>query len=286
MIKRLIISICFLCASIVSFSQEKKAFLVGIGDYAPLTGWTKIHGDNDVSIVKNNLLGYGFEPDNIVSLQNGEATFDAIIRGLNNLLYYARPNDIIYIQFSGHGQQITDLDGDEEDGLDEAWVPYDAPKSYSQYYKGGKHITDDFLFTYLQQLRHKVGKRGKITIVSDACHSGGGSRGFEDDVFIRGTDEIFTIPGDHPQYKPSTVTYDWLFVSACKSYQNNFEFKDSNGEYTGMLTHIISCDKRNFLETSYRDLISGWKLKMKQIAKYPQSIEEYGQPSLMNQFIF
>lgn len=48
-----------------------------------------------------------------------------IIRALHWLVADAQPNDSLFLHFSGHGGQTEDLDGDEEDGLDETIYPVD-----------------------------------------------------------------------------------------------------------------------------------------------------------------
>ena len=166
---RLGIFLLTLLISCLSLSgQEKRALLIGIGKYAPETGWHHIHGDNDVALTKAVLQRNGFAGNNITTLVNEEATFAAIDAALSRLVSTAKSKDIIYIQFSGHGQQITDLDGDEDDGLDECWIPYDARKSYQAgIYEGQNHFTDDRLFGYLSRLRSRIGSSGKIVVISD-----------------------------------------------------------------------------------------------------------------------
>lgn len=156
----------------VSSAQERRALLVGIGEYPAESEWTLVHGDNDVRIILEFLLGQGVKAECIEIVTNEEATKKGILSALERLAKTAGKGDVLYIHFSGHGQQVTDLDGDEEDGFDEAWVPYDARKKYvSRVYEGENHIIDDELNAYLKKLRAKVGPKGRITVVSDACHS-------------------------------------------------------------------------------------------------------------------
>ena len=42
-------------------AQNKLALVIGIGDYPEESGWCKIHGDNDISIVTEMLEENGFE---------------------------------------------------------------------------------------------------------------------------------------------------------------------------------------------------------------------------------
>ena len=52
-----------------------------------------------------------------------------IIRGCQWLVEAARPDDSLFLHFSGHGGQTEDLDGEEEDGLDETIYPVDFKTS-------------------------------------------------------------------------------------------------------------------------------------------------------------
>lgn len=61
----------------------------------------------------------------------------------------------IYIYYSGHGTQRTDLDGDEADGKDEAFV-----------FKDGV-LLDDEIATIINNM-----KCSKLVCIADSCHSG------------------------------------------------------------------------------------------------------------------
>jgi hypothetical protein len=65
----------------------------------------------------------------------------------------------LFFNFSGHGTQIADLDGDEEDGFDEAICPSDFDISGS--------LTDDVLCGWLESLPVH-----RLFAVCDCCHSG------------------------------------------------------------------------------------------------------------------
>ena len=225
----------------------KRALVIGIGNYPEASGWAKINGDKDLPIVRDMLLANGFQSKDIVELKNESATADAIRKALDALVSKAAKGDVIYIHFSGHGQQITDIHGDEEDGFDEAWIPIDAQFSYAKgKYEGENHIVDDQLNQWLSQLRSKVGATGKITVVADACHSGGGSRGDEDETkyVVRGTSDAFVIPANTKPFSGEVGTIDWIFISACKSYQCNYEYKG-----TGSLTYALGQQKANLSST-------------------------------------
>ena len=228
-------------------NATKYALVIGIGDYPVESGWAKINGDKDVPVVKDMLLVNGFSQQNIVELVNDKATAAAIQKELSALVSKVKSGDVVYIHFSGHGQRVTDIHGDEEDGFDEAWIPFDAQFSFSKgKYEGENHILDDQLNGYLSQLRSNVGSSGKITVIADACHSGGGSRAEEDSTYVvRGTSDDFVIPGATKAYiGEAGVAINWIFISACKSYQCNYEYKGS-----GSLTYALCRQKENLSTT-------------------------------------
>ena len=186
------------------------------------------------------------------------------------MLSEATTGDIIYLHFSCHGQPVEDIDGDEEDGWDEALVPYDALKVYVQgKYTGENHITDDELNGYLNSIRQKVGTKGFVYVVIDACHAGSSYRGDEeeDSIISRGTNRGFTSTGK--QFAPkidrrgkiriekSASLANICILEACRSYQVNSEIKE-NGNYYGSLSFYV--DKT--LKTTKLDKNISWTEKV------------------------
>lgn len=221
-------------------AATKRALVIGIGPYPASSGWARINGDKDIPVVEKLLQANGFQQKNIYTLCNEQATFSAICNQMEKIISIAQPGDFLYIQFSGHGQQITDRNGDEPDGYDEAWVPYDAPMQYTKgVYEGERHITDDRLNGWLHRMRKRVGESGKIIVVADACHSGDGTRGPAEEeaaqhLVIRGTSDKFIIPGASQQAQRQSFPIEWISISACKPYQCNYEY---NG--MGSLTYAL-----------------------------------------------
>jgi len=68
--------------------------------------------------------------------------------------------DHLFIQYSGHGTSVKDMDGDEADGEDEALCPLD-----------GGVIIDDWLFENVVKAIENHHKTSAFFMV-DACHSG------------------------------------------------------------------------------------------------------------------
>ncbi len=116
-----------LSCCILTHAQNKRALLIGISQYGNNTGWKNIHGANDVDLMKSVLNGFS-----IRELKNANATYDNIIKELNYLSKKTKEGDIVYIHFSGHGQPFEDINGDEQDGWDESFAPFDAHLYYEQ----------------------------------------------------------------------------------------------------------------------------------------------------------
>lgn len=276
-----------LLSTVILAAQERRALLIGIGEYPPGSEWTLVHGDNDVRIIREFLLGLGLRGECIGTITNEKATKKGILSALERLTKIAGKGDAVYIHFSGHGQQVTDLDGDEEDGFDEAWVPYDAWKKYvAGVYEGENHIIDDEINVCLKKLRAKVGAKGRITLVSDACHSGSGSRGLEDDEYFRGTDEKFILPSRVARKSGRSNTVEWLFIGACKSYQTNYELKAPDGKFYGCLSYVIASSEVDLSAVPYSDVLTQWAEALERIVRYPQEIDAEGTASRESNTIF
>lgn len=215
----------------------RHGLIIGLGEYKD-KAWGKIHGDKDVPIVKEMLKECGYS--DIVTLSNSNATKSGILSSLSSLTDRCQIGDVVYIHFSGHGQQITDVNGDEDDGWDEAWIPYDAMYAYSDSYKGEKHLVDDEIAKWLNEIKRKIGASGKIVLVVDACHSGDSDRGTKDnDEYIRGASDDFIIPLDKSPKKIAKTKENWLTITACKNVQNNCEVKIKDGEFYGILSYAL-----------------------------------------------
>lgn len=232
--------ILFLLSQTIALAQTRRALVVGIGEYQD-SRWHRISGDRDVEIVRRYLESNGFKEADIRELTNSDATFRNIREEFLMLGKSVKPGDVVYVHFSAHGQQVTDLDGDEPDGYDEAIVPYDAFKEYTKgVYEGERHITDDTLFRWLSVLKDRVGETGKVVVVSDACHSGDGSRDDDDLLIVRGTSGKFIIPGLRRAESANPKKLRWTYISACKSYQSNYEYVEpASGNSFGRLTYMI-----------------------------------------------
>lgn len=226
----LIVVLLFL--SVSTWSQTRRALVIGIGEQKD-KNWAKINGDKDVPYVQRMLSEARY--NDVRTLVNSQATKYGIVAAFKKLSGQCTVGDVVYIHFSGHGQLVTDLNGDEEDGWDEAWIPYDAYKKYCKEDKGEKHLVDDEINVLLTAIKNKIGKQGKLLVVVDACHSGDSSRGDDLDETVRGVYDEFVIPVKK-KARTNKPAEKWLTLSACKDYQLNQEMKSPQ---VGKLTYAL-----------------------------------------------
>ncbi len=241
---------------------KNTALLIGIGNYNPTaTGWSKIHGNNDVSLLETKLKSKGFS---VSHLTDGNATKNNIKAALTKLVGAASAGDIVYLHFSGHGQLVADMNNDEQEDFDQSFVCYDACfspnyKVSGKSYRGQNHFIDDELFPYLNNLKRKVGKKGQVIVVFDTCYSGGADRDEQTDDLdpesdvewsetTRGTDDEFPVNSSATTYlrsitKPSNYSSNGgniTIICACESDKRNYECKERHsGRRYGSLSYCI-----------------------------------------------
>ncbi len=277
----LLIILCYLFSSIGLPAQEAKkmALIIAVGDYAPETGWKSLNSANDVELISASLQSQGFLEKDILVLQDAKAKKETIIHHFKkHLIDRARPGDIAFFHFSGHGQQVVDKNGDEQDGFDEALVPYDSPQRFQAgIYEGERLISDDELNRWLLQLRQKLGNKGQVLVVLDACHSGTATRGYApsrgSETLMAASSQKVTITGRNvaaDRFMETVQEADLapvIAISASSAQQLNYEYRDANGQYYGSLSYAFSKSMQNIQPfTSYRELFDRIKMEMVAIA--------------------
>ena len=237
------------CVSVAVSAQTRRALVIGIGQQED-KAWGTINGDKDVPYVVEMLKEAKFKTGNVKRLINQQATKAAIVKAFKSLASQSKRGDVVYVHFSGHGQQMKDVHNDEKDGLDECWIPYDAYRKPCEKDRGEKHLTDDEVNYYLNAIRDKIGDTGKMLVVIDACHSGDATRGDEEEV-VRGVEDVFEaiksfIWGSSSgkvkrEVNPNAQVNKerWITISACESDQVNIEMRSPA---VGKLTYAI-CKK-------------------------------------------
>ena len=266
-VKSVIIRKIFYAAAVVllmnvlcldAFAGTRRALVVGIGEYED-AAWGRIHGDRDAEAVAEMLGRCGF--GDVVTLLGREAVKETIVWEFRDLASRCSRGDTVYVHFSGHGQLMTDLDGDEADGWDESWVPYDACRKYCERDRGERHLCDDEVGALLDAVRERIGDKGVILVVVDACHAGDSTRRPSSDGanVVRGVYDPFVIPGvgkpgmgggkSHSGKSASEGTASggarkkklaerWLTLSACRDYQLNQELPSGEGRLTAAILSL------------------------------------------------
>lgn len=224
---------------------RRHALLVGVGRYEGLTQAEQLFGcANDVALMRELLTSrFGFAPGEVRTLIDGEATGAAIRAALAQLadqVTQAADDEQLEIvfHFSGHGSQVEDqppghVDHDEDDGLDESFVPTDSTLADG---KTDRDLRDDELYRFLETICRHPGVRAWIVL--DCCHSGTGARGARFRRLNRGLAvkraSADTLPAKRAQLPPGAVC-----LSACRADEMEPEFDDGTKTY-GLLTRFLA----------------------------------------------
>jgi len=151
---------------VVTPKINKKALCIGInyfGSQYELNGCL-----NDVNNIKSKLISsYGFIETDILVITDDittskiKPTKTNMLDEIKNLLVNAKTNDLLFLCFSGHGSQTTDLNGDEKDGLDEMIISADL-----------QSINDDLLNSLIRTSIPASSTNVSLFVLFDSCHSG------------------------------------------------------------------------------------------------------------------
>lgn len=241
--------LCAFFLSLNAFSQTKHAILVGVGAYPKndsIKGkWKDLSSMNDLKIIENMLLDQKFEASNIVVVKNEKATVENILKEFDKLIEKLQPGDIVFFHYSGHGQQISDIEptkhkqysklkyikADEDDGYDEALALYNAPVNYVSGYDFSEHLIDDQIEYFQNKIQEKIGKNGHLIMIFDSCHSGSITRGVDDAQIYRSESKKCLDPSVEVVKQTKISKEDnsnkgvLVEFKGCKDEQRNLEFK-------------------------------------------------------------
>ena len=110
-----------------------------------------------------------------------KATRSAVLGAMRSAAKELGNGDFFFLTYSGHGGQVPDVSGDEEDKKDETWCLYDG------------QLIDDELYFELS----RFGSGVRILVLSDSCHSGTVTRA--------ALMPPATIPSQRPKLMPESV---------------------------------------------------------------------------------
>ena len=127
-------------------------------------------------------------------LMTKKATRAAVLGAMRSAAKELRSGDLFFVSYSGHGGQVPDVTGEEDDKKDETWCLYDG------------QLIDDELYFELS----RFGTGVRILVLSDSCHSGTVTRA----ALMPPT----TIPSQRPKLMPESV--------AMRTYRDHQAFYD------------------------------------------------------------
>lgn len=157
--------------------MARRAICVGINRFAKFPQFELrgcVNDAKDMAALARSLLG--FKAKEVSVLTDAQATKAAILAKLKAAVADAKAGKLSYLLFSlsSHGTQLADPSGDEPDGMDEAFVPYDIAQK-GDAWDPAHIISDDELHDLFVQLPSTV----LLEVFLDTCHSGSGLRGAE-----------------------------------------------------------------------------------------------------------
>jgi secreted trypsin-like serine protease len=150
-----------------------RALLVGINQYENPKLNLK-SSVNDVGNIRRLLINtFQYQPEQIMTLLDAQATRANILKAFEDwLVRESTPGARVFFYVSSHGAQVPDVNGDEEDGLDETIAPYDTRLEIEH---GKKVLRNQVIDDEIDALLKRIPDRS-VTVVIDSCHSGSATR--------------------------------------------------------------------------------------------------------------
>lgn len=264
------------CALGAPASAEIRALLVGVSDYHYLDA--DLRGPaNDVGLMARALIARGAQAADITVLaapdaqlpegvaNAGAPTRAAILAGLDGLAEGATDETHAVFYFSGHGTQMPDMNGDEQGGFDEIFLPADARGWSGSAGTVENAIIDDEMTPKMQAI---LDTGAQLVAMLDACHSETGFRALPDDpaapvaryiapALLAMPDEMPEATGDAPPAAP--LTGDFVFLYAAQQNQRAFEYPmgdpADNANWYGDFTRTVSAALESGAALSWADVL-------------------------------
>jgi metacaspase-1 len=184
-----------------------------------------------------------------------EATRKNVLAAVRAASKTLKSGDLLFVTYSGHGGQIDDVSGEEEDKQDETWCLYDGELVYDE--------------VFLELSRIAAGVR--VLVLSDSCHSGTVTRDIpmfagagpkpramprEVGIAVENANSALyrAIQKENRGAEKTKVNASILLVSGCMDNQTSMD-GDSNGAFTGTLKKVWNGGKFNGDYRKLRDKI-------------------------------
>jgi hypothetical protein len=186
---------------------------IGLNEVDPkgYDGWVgKLNAcENDAREIGSFAQAHGFTTKELLT---ANATSKNVLGEIFACSSALNLGDMLIVFYSGHGGQIGDANGDEEDKLDETWCLYD------------RMLIDDEL--YAMWAKFKPGVR--ILVLSDSCHSGSVTK----DAWIKslatlGKPLVFTGALATPAFKTIPFSKSWDIYTKARDTYDSLQFLSS-----------------------------------------------------------
>lgn len=156
----------------------------------------------DAEDMKAIAAGAGFRTS--ILCKTRDATRERIIGEIQKAAAELRSRDLFLLSYSGHGGQVRDVNGDEDDFEDETWCLYDG------------QLLDDELYLLWQRFRPGV----RVLVFSDSCHSGSVTRMISDSRLSHAVEPSTVGPEGAPRFRAMPSEVAW------RVYDHNRAFYD------------------------------------------------------------
>jgi hypothetical protein len=271
------------------------ALLIGIDDYGDGIGrdgalYRPLHGCvRDILDVERFLLDAGVTAERITRLiaplpggpgndlpRSAKPTYENIVCAWQHVISTAKPGDVVYIHYSGHGgRSATLFPAFKSNGLDESIAPCDINQPLT-----GRYLRDVEIAVLLKQMAQR---ELLTTLVLDSCYAGSATRGSEvaarrgdrDDLHRRAGDtadssavasraeledmakQLATTPrrpDESWRIAPGRETAALItIVAACRPHESSYEYAIDGATRCGVLTHFwLEALRQRGANTTYR----------------------------------
>jgi len=266
---------------------EIKALNIGINRFRNYEQFTLRGCVNDATNFSKMLVeNFQIPQQNIIELFDENATKVNIINALKSLVSDAKQGNTRYIIFhmSSHGTQVTDVDGDEADHMDEAFVCHDI-NQVGQEWDRDTIVVDDEMAEIVSSLPPNTIFEG----FGDMCHSGSGMR----DIDLQPDRKMRYIAPPHSEAVKRTIGSEihsvrralvkceymnGIWWGACGDSQTaadaNIEGAGNNGAFT---YYLVDAVRKSGGKISRRDLADSVRAILKQRG-YNQKPELHARP--------
>ncbi len=213
----------------ISLFAKKEALIVAVSSYKDRHIRKLVGVNRDVEKMKSLLEKRGF---NVEVLLNSDATLANVREALTDY-QSLKPNDVFLYYQSSHGVQVPDIDGDEPDGLDEAYALYKTTVDKNGVANLDEILVDDELERYLSLIP------AKKFMIADACHSGTMYKSLSGRITTKGLNLSKSFIASRKILGAVEPIKNLVSISSSQSYELSIDTEDG-GMFTEAIYNSIS----------------------------------------------